>query len=71
MYQSLIGPMLQQDLKQIEAMGGDTVQPLKTIVISPLLTQGDSSVTFSTPRDLNYSGLLSMIMWKIFKNISY
>ena len=71
MYQSLIGPMLQQALKQIEAMGGETVQPLATIVIAPFLTEWDPSVPFSTPRDWNSSRLSLMILWKIFKNISY
>ena len=55
MYQSLIGPMLQQYRKQIEAMGVDTVQTLATIVIAPFLTEWDPSFTFSTPRDWNSS----------------
>ena len=71
MYKFLIGPMLQQALKQIEAMGGEKLQPLATIVIVPFLTEWDSSVYFSTPSGWNYSRLLLMILWKIFKNISY
>ena len=31
------GTMLQQSIKQIEAMGGETVQPLATIVIATFL----------------------------------
>ena len=59
--------MLQQALKQIEEMGGETVQTLATIVIAPFLTELDPSVPFSNPRDWNYSRLLLMILWKIFK----
>ena len=54
MYQYLIFPMLQQALKQIEAMVGETVQPLATIVIATFLTEWDPSVPFSTPRYWNY-----------------
>ena len=67
MHQSLIGTMLQQALKKIEAMGGETVQPLATIVIAPFLKEWYPSVHLSTPRDWNYSRLLLMILWKIFK----
>ena len=71
MYQSLIVTMLKQSLKIIESMGGDMVQPLATIVIANFLTEWDPSVTLSTPRDWNYSILLLMILWKIFKNLPY
>ena len=71
MYRYFIGPMLQQALKQIEAMVGETLQPLETIVIHPFLTVWDPSVTLSNPREWNSSRLLLMILWKIFKNISY
>ena len=67
MYQYLIGPILQQSLKQIEAMGGETVQPLATIVIAPFLTDWDPSVPFSSPRGWNSSILLLMILWKYSK----
>ena len=71
MYQSLIGPMLQQALKQIEAMGGETVQPLATIDIAPFLSEWDPIIHLSTTRDYNSSILMLMILCKIFKNISY
>ena len=71
MYRYLIGPVLQQALLKIEAMGGEMVQPLATIVIAPFLTEWESSVTFSNTRDWNSSGFLLMILWKIFKNLSY
>ena len=71
MYQSLIGTMLQQALKQIEDIGGEKVQPLATIVIDTFLTEWSPSVPFSTPRDWNSSRLSLMTLWKIFKNISY
>ena len=71
MYRSCIGPMLQNVLKQIDTMGGETVQPIATIVISPLLKEWDPSVPFSNPRDWNYSRLLLMIMWKTFRKKSY
>ena len=48
MYISLIGPMIQQALKKIEAMGVDTVQTLAAIVIAPFLTEWYPSVPFST-----------------------
>ena len=69
MYQSLIGTMLQQALKQIEDIGGETVQPLATIVIDTFLEEWDPRVPFSTPKDWNSSRLLLMILWEIFKNI--
>ena len=71
MYQSLTGPMLQQTLKQIEAMGVETVQQLATIVIAPFLTEWNPIVPFSNPRDCNSSRFSFMTLWKIFKNISY
>ena len=46
MYRYLIGPMLQQDLKQIEAMVGETVQSLETIVIDHFLAEWAPIVTF-------------------------
>ena len=58
-------------LKQIEYMCVDTVQPLATIVVAPFPKDWDPSVPFSTPRYWNSSRLLLIIMWEIFKNISY
>ena len=46
MYQSLIGPMLQQALKQIESMGRETIQPQATILIASFLTEWDPRVPF-------------------------
>ena len=46
MYQYLIGTILQQSIKKIEAMGGETIQPLETIVIALFLTGWDPSVHF-------------------------
>ena len=51
MYRYLIVPMLQQDLKQIQAVGVDMVKPLATIMIAPFLTEWDPIVPFSTTRD--------------------
>ena len=62
MYQYLIGPMLQQAIKQIEAMGGETVQTLAIIAIDPFLTEWDPSIHLSTQRDFNSSRLMLMIL---------
>ena len=40
------------------------VQPLATILIDSFLTEWDTSVPFSTPRDWNYSRFLLMIFGK-------
>ena len=63
MYRSLIGPMLQQALKEIEAMSVETVKPLATILIAPFLTGWAPSFPFSTPREWDYSILLLIILW--------
>ena len=52
-------------------MGGEKVQPLETIAIDPFLTDWDPIVPLSTPREWNYSRFSLMVLWKIFKNISY
>ena len=40
-------------------------------MIVPFLNEGDPSVPLSTPRYWNHSRFSLMILWKIFKNISY
>ena len=54
MYQYLIGPMLHQPLKKIEAMGGETVQPLATIVIGISWQSG----TQAFPSQLQGTGII-------------
>ena len=70
-YQYFIGLVLQPALRQIEAMGEETVQTVATMIISPFLIEWTPSIPFSTQSAWKWSKLSLMTLWNIFRNLSY
>ena len=54
--------MLQLDLRQIEAMGIEAVQPVATMVIPTFLIEWAPSIPFSTLSSLNQSNISLMAL---------